>query len=502
MGRVAAPKSQIEIHNELIEALRLGAIQPGLSGYKPQDYQIDFHNCPKRGRLFMGGNRVGKTVSATADACMILCGEHPVWTPIFGKTHIRGRAVGVDFDNGVDLILIPEYKRWMPKRFLIDGSWEKSYNKSLRMLTLVNGSTIEFRSYDQEIQKFAGTSRHFVHFDEEPPEAIFDECLARLVDVKGIWFISMTPLIDQSWTEDRLYTPGISGENSNIGVFEIPTSRNAYVEDEEMEILYQGMDEDKKAARQAGEYGTYKRSVYKDYILPTTIIDPIVGTPAFEELKKPGYLHFIGLDHGLANPTACLFGCVDTNENIIIYKEYYEKNQLIREHAAAIHKILAELGVKPAYGVIDPSTKNRNPETGHSVQSVYSELGLSFSLANNDLSLGIERVTNRIKLNLLHITRDCTKTRWELNRYRWAKFVSQKTAQNNNQKEKPIPKDDHALDALRYICVSRPAIGREVDIKLKNPLNMSVAYSLENFRDSERVDNMNNSIDDVLGSNF
>lgn len=159
--KIAAPKSEIELLNEMVEALRVGAVQPGLAGYKPQPYQQEFHNCPKRGRLFMGGNRVGKTVSATADACMILCGEHPIWTPIFGKRFIRGRAIGVDFDNGVELILIPEYKRWIPKRFLIDGSWDKSYNKSLRMLTLTNGSTIEFRSYDQDINKFAGTSRHF-----------------------------------------------------------------------------------------------------------------------------------------------------------------------------------------------------------------------------------------------------------------------------------------------------------------------------------------------------
>ena len=40
-------------------------------------------------------------------------------------------------------------------------------------------------SSDQDLQKFAGTSRHFVHFDEEPPEPVYEECRARLVDTNG-----------------------------------------------------------------------------------------------------------------------------------------------------------------------------------------------------------------------------------------------------------------------------------------------------------------------------
>lgn len=490
----------------MVEALRVGAVRPGLAGYKPQEYQKKFHMAKCKGRLFMGGNRVGKTVSATADACMILTGQHPIWTPIFGDRFIRGRAIGVDFDNGVELILIPEYKRWMPTKFLIDGSWEKSYNKSLRQLTLNNGSTIEFRSYDQDIAKFAGTSRHFVHFDEEPPEGIFDENMARLVDTKGIWFISMTPLIDQSWTEDRLYTPGMSGENPNIAVFEVPTSENIYVDQAETEILYMGMSEENKAARKAGEYATYKRTVYKDYLTKDTFIEPIIdGSGRLDEkYLKPGYLHFMGLDAGLANPTACLWGCVDVHENIIIYQEYYIKGQLVGEHAKAITKMTADLGVKPTYGVIDPSTRKRDPVSGMSVHSAYAEYGLAFALANNDLSAGIERVSNRLKLNLLHITRNCVKTRWEINRYRWAKFVSPKTAQNNNAKEKPVPKDDHAMDALRYMVVSRPALLGEIDMKRENPLNMAVGTSLVDFKDPtlRRISDDNDNYDPVLGVCF
>lgn len=495
-------KTEVELLNDMVEALRLGAVQPGLSGYKPQPYQEEFHNCPKKGRLFMGGNRVGKTVSATADACMILCGEHPVWSKVFGTTHIRGRAIGVDFDNGVELILIPEYRRWMPKKFLIDGSWEKSYNKSLRQLTLNNGSTIEFRSYDQEINKFAGTSRHFIHFDEEPPEGIFDENMARLVDTNGIWFISMTPLIDQSWTEDRLYNAGIDGNHPHIAVFEVATSNNKYVSEEAMDALYAGMSEESKAARKAGEYATYKRTVYKELLTEKTFLDPITNDPEiWEKYKGPEYMHIIGLDPGLSNPTCCLWACVDKYENIIIYKEYYKKEQLVSAHAKEILRINQELGIRLAYGVIDPASKKRDPVGGHTVLSTYNELGLPFSPANNDLSAGIERVSNRLVLGKLFVTRDCVKTRWEFGRYRWAKWQSQKVAQNNNLKERPVPKDDHAMDVVRYLCVSRPQLSNEVDTRKGNPLNWSEGTTLDLRDDTLRVQ-QDDAYDSVLGANF
>jgi len=75
----------------------------------------------------------------------------------------------------VDKIILPLYKQWLPKTYLINGSWEQSYSRERHVLTLNNGSFVEFMSQDQDLDKFAGSSRHFVHFDEECPKSVFQE---------------------------------------------------------------------------------------------------------------------------------------------------------------------------------------------------------------------------------------------------------------------------------------------------------------------------------------
>src|SRR5262245_727536 len=162
---------------ELMKGLSDGLIKasrrPNLWGYSPHQKQIQFHTSAAKTRLYIGGNRSGKTVGGCVEDIWWLMGRHPYMeTP---PPPVRGRIIGVDFDNGIEKILKPEITRWIPPSALIDGSWEKSFNKGLRTLTLANGSFLEFMSYVQEVDKFAGTSRHFVHFDEEPPQPVYIE---------------------------------------------------------------------------------------------------------------------------------------------------------------------------------------------------------------------------------------------------------------------------------------------------------------------------------------
>lgn len=394
---------------------------------------------------------------------------------------VRMRAVGVDFDNGVDKIMLPEVAKWIPPSELIEGSWERSYQRGNRTLTLENGSTCEFMSYDQDVDKFAGTSRHGVWFDEEPPEDIFNECLARLIDTKGDWWLTMTPLIDMSWTLDRLYTPGITGTNPNIEVFEVNTEENQYVSVAEIDLLTMGMTEEQKAARRAGKYMTYTGTIYGSVITDQTYIPDVFeehdGKPATWSTYYEKWEHFGMLDHGFRNPTAFLFGCYDQEGRIVIYDEYYESNRVVDENAVGILSKIRELKLtdKMQYMVADPSIRNTDPITGTSVQQVYGENGLYFTLANNDVTSGINRVISRFKNQNLFISKRCKHLIWELGRYRWDRYASTKVTAKNNIKETPMKKDDHACDALRYGIVSRPAMLGEEELRFGNLIGAPVA---------------------------
>src|SRR6187402_1282362 len=188
------------------KSLRNTAINPGLFAYKPHPSQEKFHRSTANEKLYIGGNRSGKTVGGVTEDIQWLTGNHKYRIDL-PEPPIRGRMVAVDIEDGIKKIALPEVMRWTPPSSLKNGSFEDSYDRQSRTLTLMNGSFLEFMSYEQDVAKFAGTSRHFTHFDEEPPEDIFNECLMRLVDTDGSYWITMTPLIELTWVVDRIYEP-------------------------------------------------------------------------------------------------------------------------------------------------------------------------------------------------------------------------------------------------------------------------------------------------------
>lgn len=489
MSRPVKPPSLLELQLQMTNALRRTAVRPSIAGYKPQDYQIPFHQSQAKGRLFIGGNRSGKTVGGAAEMVMHLTGKHQYWQKF--KPPIRARAIGVDFDQGVKKIMMPEIARWIPPSLLINGSWEDSYSKGDRVLTLDNHSTLEFMSYDQDVDKFAGTSRHFIWFDEEPPEDIFNENMARLIDTGGNWWMSMTPLIEMSWTFDRLYEAGRTGADPNIDVFEVSTDQNKYINMAEMDIFTSGMTEEEKAARRKGTYISQSGTIYGKVLTPNVFIDPIIGFDEDKNYDKwPIFFdkwgHFGMLDHGFRNPTAFYLGAYDENGRVVIYYEYYETNRLVKENALAILSLIRRLGLSErlTYVVADPSIRNTDPIAGGSILQEYGEHGLYLALANNDVDAGINRVMSRFKNGQLYITKNCTKLIWELHRYRWDKFASSKIAGRRNLKETPVKKDDHACDAIRYGIVSRPELPGESPLRTGNIINAPVAIT-DDFTDTE-----------------
>jgi phage terminase large subunit-like protein len=483
------------------------AIAPGIGAYKPHPSQEKFHRSSSKEKLYIGGNRSGKTVGGGAEMVMWLTGEHRYRTDI-PRPPIRGRVVAVDLEEGVKKITLPEIKRWMPKKYLQNGSWDDSYDKVSRTLTLTNGSFLEFMSYEQDREKFQGTSRHCIWFDEEPSEEIFDECLMRLVDTDGSYWISMTPLIEMTWVKSRIYDTWVGGDRS-IYVLEVSTLENPHIKIEALDRLTRGLTEAERNTRRSGAFISHTGLVYAGSFshLPVeeegNVMDDILTNfPQWREMKR-GFGHFAMLDHGFTNPTAILFGCFDGEGRIIIYDEIYESGNLVKENAYLFQQRVETLGINLEYVVGDPSIQNTDPITGTSIQIEYAENGVYIALGNNDVRAGITRIQGRFKNRLLFITERCTNTLKELNSYRWDRYASRKIEVRRNKKEVPLKKNDHAMDALRYGVCSRPSFPDEVDMPVGNVLGLPRAGPIEmDWALMTQNSNATPAFDDILGSEY
>lgn len=438
-----------EIMKGLSENLTRVSARPNLWGYKPHNKQVRFHTSGGKDRLYIGGNRSGKTVGGCVEDIWWLMGTHPY--RVTPPPPVRGRIIGVDFDNGIEKILKPEITRWIPPSALIDGSWEKSYNKGLKTLTLANGSFLEFMSYVQEVEKFAGTSRHFVHFDEEPPKPIYTENKMRLVDTGGSAWISMTPVEGMTWVYDDLYLPGTSGESPLIDVIEVDMSENPYLSTVEIEDILSGLTALERKARKEGKFVEMGGLVFKRFG-NHNVIDSI---PMKQILT---WRWIVSMDHGFNNPTCFLWHAISPRGQIVTFYEHYMAEWTIKQHAAEIHKINKMLGRGPELYVGDPSIRQRSAVTGDSIQVEYIQGGIPIALANNDVKAGIDRMNDYITGPSPQwvITANCPNLLKEMRRYRWKTHESAKLRAKNNPYDEPHKKDDHAVDAARYLMTFMP----------------------------------------------
>jgi len=470
------PKTESEIVKLFAAGLRRTAITPGIAGYKPLPHQERFHEDSHKIRLLIGGNRVGKTVSGATEMVMCLTGEHPIRSKMF-TLPFRGRCVGVDFETGINRIILPEIARWIPPSQLINGSWEDSYVKGERTLYLENKSQCEFLSNDQDVSKHAGTSRQGIWIDEHCDIEIYNENLARTVDSEGHIWITVTPLLDISWEYDTLYTPGKKG-SPNIGIHEASTSENPYVSGAQMSILTDGMGDAEKQARLTGSFMQQHGTIFKGAFTKANIIPPVVNSDKWPLYQKWGC--GAGFDHGYTNPTAvplCLF---DAEGRIVVIDEYYETGRLIKENAKELQAWFKRVKI-PEYILADPSIRAKDPISGGSIHQEYSENGLFMALGNNDVDAGIARLRGRFKTGMLLVASNCEKLIWELERYQYSKYVNRKTAERNNTKEQPLKKNDHLIDALRYFVMSQPALPGEKETRIGNILNAPTALDGDRF---------------------
>lgn len=465
---------------ELSERLKEAGKAPNIGKYKPHAKQYVFHSSPKKKKLYIGGNRSGKTTGGVTEAIWRATCRHPYRPDLNDIGPNRGRVVAVDFINGIEKIILPQYKQWIKPSMLRGGSWESAFDKFTKTLNFSNGSTIEFMSYDQDLDKFAGTSRHWVHFDEEPPKTIFVENMARLIDTDGDYWITMTPVEGMTWIYDDLYEGHIGNADSDIEIIEINTLENPYLKQSAIESFLSSVDEDETTARVGGKFVSVGGRIYKNFD-PTPGVAQVLSEP-FDEPRVAfkNWLWIMGLDHGLNNPTAVLWMAVDPNGFCVVFDEHYKKEWTVDQHAAEIHKKIKLHGRMPDLLVADPSIVNRNGITNTSVQQEYQKYGLSFTEGNNDVKAGLIRVKrylntakyvgrrskvvfgeNTDEFHRLRITPNCPNLIWEMKKYRWKTFANKKVAYENNAYDTPQKKDDHACDALRYIIMTQPDLAAD-----------------------------------------
>lgn len=163
-----------------------------------------------------------------------------------------------------------------------------------------------------------------------------------------------------------------------------------------------------------------------------------------------------GYDHGYASPACVLWGCVSSGRDdkgnnsdipkgaVVIYRELYPRRLTIPQIANEIKNVQPE---KVTDSVADPSIFKH--EGGPSIQEQFWDNGVEFRAADNTRGAGWLQIRKRLQPDVpaLYIFTTCTNLLRTL-----------PSLQHDAKKAEDLDTDqeDHAADALRYLCMARP----------------------------------------------
>lgn len=150
---------------------------------------------------------------------------------------------------------------------------------------------------------------------------------------------------------------------------------------------------------------------------------------------------YIAIDYGTQNATVFL-DIVDTGKEVYVVDEWYHSGRSsgVQKTDSQYADALKEFaGNKPIQRIImDPSAASFRAEL--------RQRGWRIKDADNEVIDGIRLVGSLFSTGLLKIHKRCKNLVRELQSYVWD------TSPTEKGNEKPVKKDDHGPDALRYFC--------------------------------------------------
>lgn len=438
---------------------------PSLSAKVPHEKQLTFHalvaNPLIRIAAFFGGNQSGKTTAGIADDLIQAVDRevlpkhlqiYKCWEPPF-----KCRIFTPDLSDTM-LVVQDKIKDLVPKNQIVGETWDSAYDKVNRFLRFKNGSWFQFMSYEQDIQKLGSATLHRIHYDEEPPKKVFEECQPRLMRYGGDQLFTMTPLQGITWAYTDIWQA--SGGNEDLtkylfvnediktGCVIVDMDDNPYLTEDAKEDALRSYDANTRKARKEGRFVHFAGLIYNEFKENEHVSQNFKEKPFAQKNVNV----IVGIDPGLLT-CAVEWAAVDEDNNMTVFEELYVSDWTIQEICDQIKKINAYHEVEPVYYVIDPHARDRSKQTGRSDQSEFTKNGIYTILGQNAVQAGINEVKQRLKDGKLVVNSNCRHLIQEFRLYRW------KEPSNRVEKDPepvPIKKDDHALDALRYMVMSRP----------------------------------------------
>jgi len=290
--------------------------------FRPYPKQQDFLDTGAwaRERLLMAGNQVGKSETGAFEVSCHLTGEYPEWwlgrrwdRPtkgwIVGETGLATRDVSQMKLCGNPGVVDDFGTGYIPRDAFADkptlGRGVTDGYDMIQVRHISGGTSMGmFKSYEQGRQKLQGATLDWVWWDEEPPEDIYTELLARITATKGMLIGTFTPLKGKS----KVVTKYLSEPSPDRTVVTMTLMDAEHIPVEERDRIIAGYPAYQRDARVRGIPMLGSGRVYEH--LEESITEPTLET-------VPGHWAKLwGIDFGIEHNFAAVLGAWDRDQDI------------------------------------------------------------------------------------------------------------------------------------------------------------------------------------------
>lgn len=313
----------------------------GMFFYKPYAKQAEFHAAGARfrERLFMAGNRLGKTYSGGYEVAFHTTGLYPDdWQGYRGVKGMRGWVGSVTSEltrDGAQRILLGPIGQWgtgcIPKEMIVEIKRARGVPDAVETVLVRHGpsgdiSQVTFKAYADGREAWQAEELDFIWFDEEPPEDIYIEGITRTNNTMGPVFLTFTPLLGMSSVVMRFI--GASG-HPDRHVTNMTIDDVGHYTDEQKRIIVDAYPEHEREARTKGVPMLGSGRIYPvaEEVIRET---PLMTVPAH-------WRQLMGCDIGWDHPTAFVHLALDPDMDCIhVLHTYRRAREIPLVHAAAV----------------------------------------------------------------------------------------------------------------------------------------------------------------------
>lgn len=241
---------------------------------------------------------------------------------------------------------------------------------------------------------------------------------ARLGFKQGRCFMTTTPY-GMNWLYKYIYKPWQQGDK-DYEVINFASTDNPGYSSDEFERARRAMDPNLFDMRYRGLFRKMEGLVYPDFE-PRHAIDPY-----FDPKYPPKEYRLQGaIDFGYNNPMAIYKGALSPDDQLVIYHETYRTETLLKDVAPDMMDMQY---------VADPSGKREIEEL--------KALGVDIVPGLNDPPILTAAMNARVRTDRLFVFKTCVNWLDEIETYAW-----------DPGKDKPIKKDDHAMNATEQMIL-------------------------------------------------